>query len=91
MLNSEELLIINKGFKKAESNQSYSRTGKDSQPHRVTGQNPITSDSDGVRLGTLEGDLFKDLKPSIPKHGKRSKVATNIGGSACGQVNAVCK
>lgn len=70
VLNPEELFMINKGLKRAESNQ------------------PL--DGDGFHMETLEGDLFKDVKPNnIHKLSKRSKVATNIGGSAFGQPNAL--
>ncbi|KAI3758045.1 hypothetical protein L6452_05592 [Arctium lappa] len=70
VLNHEELFMINKGFKRAESNQP--------------------SDGDGFHLETLEGDLFKYVKPNnIRKLSKRSKVATNIGGSAFIQPSAL--
>ncbi|XP_024969575.1 uncharacterized protein LOC112508943 [Cynara cardunculus var. scolymus] len=70
VLNPEELFMINKGFKRAESNQP--------------------SDGNGFYLETLESDLFKYVKPNnIHKLSKRSKVATNIGGSEFGQPNAL--
>lgn len=91
VLNPEELFIINKGFRKAESNQPPFGTQKVVRPRKVSGRNPASSDSDGFRLKTLEFDLFETVKPDVYKLSERSKVATNNGGPACGQPNELCK